>query len=53
MGADVSGTEIEIGREEEKSVRCMGHFLTSPASLIQIYSLSQQTLTFLSRFFFF
>lgn len=34
MGADVSGTEIEIGREEEKSVRCMGHFLTSPASLI-------------------
>lgn len=53
MGADVSGTEIEIGREEEKSVLCMGHFLTSPASLIQIYSLSQQTLTFLSRFFFF
>lgn len=53
MGSDVSGTEIEIGREEEKSVRCMGHFLTSPASLIQIYSLSQQTLTFLSRFFFF
>lgn len=34
MGADVSGTEIEIGREEEKSVLCMGHFLTSPASLI-------------------
>lgn len=33
MGADVSGTEIEIGREE-KSVLCMGHFLTSPASLI-------------------